>query len=106
MFKNYSKYVIIVAVTIVLLLTAVIVADNYKREIPTDAEWKAYLAYEKELNGARDTYLAEQCTYMILDQDTNSIVLYGTLADCKEFLKDKSDNLVLMPFNPIYQLEE
>ena len=81
------------------------IADlTYKKtgEVPTDEEWKAYLAYEKALNEQIDNG-EFNFEYAVINRDTGEVLMVDTLNDCKdavkyyETTKDWDGEMIIMP---------
>lgn len=77
------KKAIIVSVILTMLFSIGVLAIP-KHEIPTDAEWKAYLAYEKDLHKQIDNGEFE---YAVINRDTGEVLMTDTLKDCKDAVK-------------------
>ena len=79
------KKAVIVSVILIMLLSIALLAIP-KHEVPTDAEWEAYLAYEKELHRQIDNGEFE-FEYAVINRDTGEILITDTLKDCKDAVK-------------------
>lgn len=79
------KKSIAVAVVITVLFSIALLAIP-KHEVPTDAEWEAYLAYEKDLHKQIDNDEFE-FEYAVINCDTGEILMTNTLKDCKDAVK-------------------
>lgn len=79
------KKVIILSVIVSLIFSIGLIAVP-KHEVPTDAEWEAYLAYEKELHRQIDDGEFE-FEYAVINRDTNECVYIASLQDCKDAVK-------------------
>lgn len=79
------KKAIIVSVILTMLFSIGVLAIP-KHEIPTDAEWKAYLAYEKDLHKQIDNGEFE-FEYAVINRDTGEVLMTDTLKDCKDAVK-------------------
>ena len=77
----------VIAVTIILtMLFSIALLAVPKHEIPTDAEWEAYLEYEKGLHRQIDDGEFE-FEYAVINRDTGEILMTDTLKDCKDAVK-------------------
>ena len=83
--NKLSKKTIILSVIISLVLSIGLLAIP-KHEVPTDAEWEAYLAYEKGLHKQIDNGEFE-FEYAVINRDTGEILMTDTLKDCKDAVK-------------------
>ena len=79
------KKAIIVSVILTMLFSIGLLAIP-KHEIPTDAEWEAYLEYEKGLHKQIDDGEFE-FEYAVINRDTGEILMTDTLKDCKDAVK-------------------
>ena len=77
----------VIAVTVILtMLFSIALLAVPKHEVPTDAEWEAYLAYEKGLHKQIDNGEFE-FEYAVINRDTGEILMTDTLKDCKDAVK-------------------
>ena len=77
----------VIAVTIILtMLFSIALFTVPKHEIPTDAEWEAYLEYEKSLHKQINNGEFE-FEYAVINRDTGEIFMTDTLKDCKDAIK-------------------
>ena len=83
--NKLSKKTIILSVIISLVLSIGLLAIP-KHEVTTDAEWEAYLAYEKGLHKQIDNGEFE-FEYAVINRDTGEILMTNTLKDCKDAVK-------------------
>ena len=92
---------LITAILIVTLLLSigliVAFALTPKHEIPTDAEWEAYLSWEQEFLEWRDTEAITETVYQIQHKDTHEVYFYGSLKECKDILNNYTD-CTIMPY--------
>ena len=79
------KKAIIVSIVLTMLFSISLLAIP-KHEIPTDTEWEAYLAYEKELHRQIDDGEFE-FEYAVINRDTGEIFMTNTLKNCKDAVK-------------------
>lgn len=79
------KKAIIVSVILTMLFSIGLLAIP-KHEIPTDAEWEAYLEYEKGLHKQIDDGEFE-FEYAVINRDTGEVLMTDTLKNCKDAVK-------------------
>ena len=95
------KKAIILSVIVSIVLSIGLLAIP-KHEVPTDAEWEAYLAYEKALNEQIDSG-AFNFEYAVINRDTGEVLMVNTLNDCKDTIKyyettkDWDGEMIIMP---------
>lgn len=97
------KKAIILSVIISLVLSIGLLAIP-KHEVPTDAEWEAYLEWEQEFFEWRDGPAKEQCVYQIQNRDTHEVYFHGSLQECKDTVQYYELNYgecVIMPYSPM-----
>ena len=80
------KFILICTSLICSILSICLVVIP-KREIPTDEEWQAYLAWEEEFLQWRDGPATEELVYQIQHRDTEEIYYIGSLQECKDNVK-------------------
>ena len=77
----------VIAVTIIFtMLFSIALLVVPKHEVPTDAEWEAYLEYEKDLHKQIDNGEFE-FEYAVINRDTGEVLMTNTLKDCKDAVK-------------------
>ena len=75
-----------------------------KHEIPTDTEWKEFLAWEQKFFEWRDGTASEQCVYQIQHRDTHTVYFVGSLQECKNNVTHYEltvGECVIMPYLPL-----
>ena len=75
-----------------------------KHEVPTDTEWKAYLAWEEEFLDYRNGPALKECIYQIQHRDTHEVYFHGTLQECKDIIEHyeiTKGECVIMPYLPL-----
>jgi hypothetical protein len=77
----------VIAVTIIFtMLFSIALLAIPKHEVPTDAEWEAYLEYEKGLHKQIDDGEFE-FEYAVINRDTGEVLMTDTFKDCKDAVK-------------------